>query len=295
MIDGRRPSRLSGEQLKWLAGVSPAQFAGLVEELGPVWEQARFEKLTAPERERARGFGAGRPFEMPFATRLFVTLVYLRWNVGYRGLGAMVGFSKDTVNRAVDECTKLLAEKGIRRPDGTRVGAVEELAEALAAVDHRALADGTFVPIPRPGGGWEAQKAQYSGHRKRHCNTTQVVTDINGDLLWIGEASPGPTHDLTGLLATPVPDMIVAGGGTLVADRGYRGITERVDGIQVLLPDGKLARGPGTYNTAHASLRVRVEHTIAKLKRRKILHGYRRHGQLTTTLRAIGALTTLPT
>jgi hypothetical protein len=50
MIDGRRPSRLSGEQLKWLAGVSPAQFAGLVEELGPVWEQARFEKLTAPER-----------------------------------------------------------------------------------------------------------------------------------------------------------------------------------------------------------------------------------------------------
>lgn len=293
MIDGRRPSRLSGAQLRWLAGVSVGQFGVLLAELGPLWELARVERLSG--RERVRALGAGRPVEMPFATRLFVTLVYLRWNVGYRGLGAMTGFSKDTVNRAVDECTKLLAGKGITRRDGSRVGSEEELAEALAAVNHQALVDGTFVPIPRPGRGWEAQKAQYSGHRKRHCNTTQIVTDLDGGLLWIGDAEPGPTHDLTGLLATPVPDLIAAGGGTLVADRGYRGLAEHVEGLDVLLPDGKLARGAGTYNTAHASLRVRVEHVIAALKRRKILHNYRRHGQLTTTLRAIGTLTTLPT
>jgi hypothetical protein len=293
MIAGERPSRLSEAQLRWLAGVSVAQFAELVVELGPVWETERAERLSG--RQRRRALGAGRRYDMPFATRLFVCLVYLRWNVGYRGLGAMVGFSKDTVNRAVDECTRLLAAKGITRPDGSRVGNEDELATALEAVDHRALADGTFVPIPRPGGGWAAQRAEYSGHRHRHCRTTQVVTDLDGWLLWVTADRPGPTHDLPALVDSGVPDLIATGGGTLVADRGYQGITKRVENLDVLLPNGTWGRGAGRYNTEHSRLRVRAEHAIAGLKRRKILHGFRRRAhQLTPTLRAVAALTTLP-
>lgn len=293
MIAGGRPSRLSEGQLRWLAGVSAAQFAELVAELGPVWEQERLAKLTA--RQRARAVGAGRRFEMPFATRLFVCLVYLRWNVSYRALGAMVGFSKDTVNRAVDECTRLLAAKGITRPDGSRVADEEGLAAALAGVGHRALADGTFVPIPRPGGGWAVQKEEFSGHRHRHCRTTQVVCDPDGHLLWVSEDRPGPTHDLTGLVDSGIPRLIADGDGTLVADRGYRGIGHRVDGLDVLVPDSRLARGAGSYNTAHARLRVKAEHAIRRLKRRRILHEFRRRPhQLTPTLRATATLATLP-
>jgi hypothetical protein len=194
---------LTEAQLRWLAGVSAGQFGELVAELGPEWERRRVEKLSA--RERSRAVGAGRRYDMPFATRLFVCLVYLRWNVGYRGLGAMVGFSKDTVNRAVDECTPLLAGRGITRPDGSRVHDEASLADALAAVDHRALADGTFVPIPRPGGGWAAQKEEYSGHRHRHCRTTQVVCDPAGHLLWVTDDRPGPTHDLPALVESGIP------------------------------------------------------------------------------------------
>ncbi|HEX5365268.1 MAG TPA: transposase family protein [Acidimicrobiales bacterium] len=293
MIAGDRPSRLSEAQLRWLAGVSAAQFAGLVVELGPMWEADRAERLTA--RKRSRALGAGRRYDMPFATRLFVCLVYLRWNVGYRGRGAMAGFSKDTVNRAVDECTRLLAAKGITRPDGSRVGNEDELAEALEAVDHRALADGTFVPIPRPGGGWAAQKAEYSGHRHRHCRSTQVVTDVDGWLLWVTDDQPGPTHDLAALVGSGIPERIAAGGGTLVADRGYQGIGNHVESLDVLLPNGAWGRGAGRYNTDLSRLRVRAEHAIAGLKRPKILHGFRRRAhQLTPTLRAVAALTTLP-
>lgn len=284
---------LSEPQLRWLAGVSPVQFAGLVAKLEPRWRDQRMQRLSA--RARLRAVGAGRRFEMPFATRLFVTLVYLRWNVGYRGLGAMLGFSKDTVNRAVEECTVLLAELGITRPDGSRVGDETELAAALAKIDHRAIADGTFVPTPRPGGGWEAQKRQYSGHRHRHCRTTQVITDLWGSLLWVGNAEPGPTHDLTGLLGTPVPGLVSAGGGTLLADRGYQGIAKHVTNLEALLPTRGGARGEGTYNSEHARVRVKVEHAIGAMKRRKILHGFRRRpATLNVTLKAIAALTTLP-
>lgn len=293
MIAGDRPSRLTEAQLRWLAGVSAGQFAGLVAELGPVWEAERADRLSA--RERARALGAGRRYDMPFATRLFVCLVYLRWNVGYRGLGAMVGFSKDTVNRAVDECTRLLAARGITRPDGSRVGDEAELGVALAQVDHQALADGTFVPIPRPGGGWAAQRAEYSGHRHRHCRTTQVITDLDGWLLWVTADRPGPTHDLPALVDSGIPDLIAKGDGTLVADRGYQGITKRVENLDVLLPNNAWGRGAGRDNTEHSRLRVRAEHAIASLKRRKILHGFRRRAhQLTPTLRAVAALTTLP-
>lgn len=293
MIAGGRPSRLSEAQLRWLAGVSASQFADLVAGLGPVWEADRAERLST--RKRRRALGAGRRYDMPFATRLFVCLVYLRWNVGYRGLGAMVGFSKDTVNRAVDECTRLLAAKGITRPDGSQVGDEGDLAVALAKVDHQALADGTFVPIPRPGGGWAAQKAEYSGHRHRHCRTTQVVTDLQGHLLWVTGDQPGPTHDLPALVGSGIPERIANSGGTLVADRGYQGIGNHVENLDVLLPNGAWGRGDGSYNTEHSRLRVRAEHAIASLKRRKILHGFRRRAlQLTPTLRAIAALTTLP-
>lgn len=293
MINGRRPSQFTSEQLRWLCGVSVGQFAALAAELGPVWEAERHEVLSA--RSRKRAVGAGRRHEMPFVTRLFVCLVYLRWNIGYRALGSMVGFSKDTVNRAVDECTKLLAAKGITRPDGSQVADLAQLEEALAAVGYRAMADGTFVPVPRPGGGWAAQKAKFSGHRRRHCHTTQVVTDLDGHLLWVTDDEPGPTHDLAGLVFSGVADMIRDGGGTLIADRGYQGIGDHVKGIDVLLPDSTLGRGAGTYNTAHASLRVRVEHRNSDLKRRKILNGFRRNlDRLSETLMAVACLATLP-
>lgn len=293
MINVARPSRFSEQQLLWLCGVSVEQFAELVAELGPLWEADRYAELSARQRQRA--VGAGRRHGLPFTSRLFVCLVYLRWDLSFRALGALVGFSKDTVHRAVNECTPLLAAKGITRPDGTTVTNIDSLADALAAVDHQVIADGTFVPIPRPGGGWAAQKSKFSGHRHRHCHTTQVICDTSGHLLWVTGDEPGPTHDQTALVTSKIPEMIRDGAGTLVADRAYRGIAGHVEGLEVLVPISGVPHGQSAYNKAHAVLRVQVEHRIRDLKRRKILHDFRRNpDRLTDTLRAIAALATLP-
>lgn len=184
-VSVRRPSLLTEAQLGQLTGLSAAQFAGLLAEVGPVWEADRQDRLTARKRERA--FGAGRPHGLPFAGRLLLVLMYLRWNVPYRMLAAVFGTNKDTINRAVAEMTPLLAKVGITAPDGVRVGdeaALTAQLKKLSDAQRGALIDGTFVPIPRPGkGGWDAQKAQYSTHRHRHVNTFGAITCDHGGLL----------------------------------------------------------------------------------------------------------------
>jgi hypothetical protein len=158
----KRASVISEGELRWLCGVSVAEFAELVARVGPEWENARRDRLTG--RVRARSLGAGRRHELQFASRLFLTLLHLRHNLPFRALGALVGMSKDTAQRSVREIVPLLAALGVTSADGATIASVEDLEQFFAERDlEGVLLDGTFVPTPRPGGGWEAQKAQIRG------------------------------------------------------------------------------------------------------------------------------------
>jgi len=306
----RRPSLLSDAQLRQLTGLSAAQFGRLVVEIGPVWEAEREARLTA-ERDgvpRRRAFGAGRHHELPFAGRLLLVLMYLRWNVPFRMLAVVFGTNKDTINRAVAQMTKLLAEHGITAPDGTRVGDEAGLQAQLAklsAEQRAALVDGTFVPIPRPGkGGWDAQKLQYSPHKHRHVNTFQAVTDDQGGLLWVGRACAGSTHDLTAIATSAAAGPLADSEVTVLADKAYIGIKAKLGLAGAFTPYRRRKPGSlpdvvvateGDFNTRLSRQRVHVEHAMRRMKTNKILHGYRRQlDTLSDTIAAVAALTTLP-
>lgn len=302
-----RPASLTGAQLRQLTGVSAEQFAGLLVEVGPAWEAARLARLTARRRQRA--FGAGRPHDLPFAGRLLLVLMYLRWNVPYRVLAAVFATNKDTINRAVAEMTPLLAAVGITASDGTRIGdeaALQAQLRQLSDTQRAAIVDGTFVPVPRPGkGGWEAQKQQYSPHKHRHVNTFQTVTDDRGGLLWVGAAEPGSTHDLTALARSAAAGPLAGSEVTVLADKAYIGVKAKLGLKEVFTPrrrrrdnddrDPELIDTEKWFNTELARQRVHVEHAIRRLKTNKILHGYRRRlHTLTDTVAAVAAVSTLP-
>lgn len=303
----RRPSLLTDSQMRELTGLSLRQFAGLLAAVGPEWEAAREARLSS--RTRRRGFGAGRKHDVPFAGRLLTTLVYLRWNVTFRMLAATFGSNKDTMHRAVAEITPLLAEHGITAPDGARVGdddTFDAQLRALSKSQRAALLDGSFVPIPRPGkGGWEAQKAQYSPHRHRHVNTFQAVTDDLGNLLWVGDACDGNTHDLTAIASSAAAGALADSEVTVLADKGYIGIKAKLGLAGAFTPYRRRRKNDqrpepvrdaeGEFNTELARQRIHVEHAIRRLKTNKILHGYRRRRHtLTDTIRACATLATLP-
>lgn len=303
----RRPSLLSERQVRELTGLSRAQFAVLLAEVGPMFAAEREARLV--DRKRVRAFGAGRPFAFPFAGRLLVTLVYLRWNVTYRFLAAIFDTDKDTVNRCVAQITPLLAKYGITASDGTRIGDETVLAaqfEELSQRQRAALIDGSFVPVPRPGkGGWEAQKAQYSPHRHRHVNTFQAISDDHGHLLYVGPACDGSTHDLTAIASCSAAGLLAESEVCVMADKAYIGIKAKLGLAKAFTPyrrrknDERNEQVRGTeeeFNTEVARQRVHVEHAIRRLKTNKILHGYRRNlDTLSDTIRACATLSTLAT
>lgn len=302
----RRPSLLSDRQVRELTGLSLKQFGDLLAELGPEWEADRVARLSS--KERRRDLGGGRRYQTVFAGRLFLTLVYLRWNVTYRMLAALVGVSKDTVNRAVAEITPLLAKRGITTPGGERAGdetGLRKELERLSATQRGALVDGSFVPIPRPSGSWEAQKRQYSGHRHRHCKTFQTITDDQGHLLWAGEVRDGSTHDLTALAESEAAGPLADSGVTVIGDKAYAGMKDRLGLAGAFTPKRRrkddqraeqIRKGEKEFNTEVARQRVHVEHGIRRLKIHRVLHGYRRRQPtLVDTLRACASLATMPT
>jgi hypothetical protein len=218
------------------------------------------------------------------------------------------GTNKDTINRAVGQMTRLLAAHGITAPDGTRIGdetALQAQLAKLSTAQRAALVDGTFVPIPRPGkGGWEAQKLQYSPHKHRHVNTFQAVTDDHGSLLWVGQACPGSTHDLTAIATSTAAGPLADSEVTVLADKAYIGIKAKLGLTGAFTPyrrrksaspPGPVVAIEGEFNTLLSRRRVHVEHAMRRLKTNKILHGYRRRlDTLTDTISAVAALTTLP-
>lgn len=177
---------------------------------------------------------------------------------------------------------------------------------SLSAEQRCALVDGSFVPVPRPSkGGWEAQKQQYSPYRHRHVNTFQALTDDLGNLLWVGDARDGATHDLTAIFESAAAGPLADSEVTVIADKAYVGIKAKLGLAHAFTPYRRRKDDPrpqtvrGTereFNTETARQRVHVEHAIRRLKTNKILHGYRRRRHtLTDTIRACATLATMPT
>lgn len=307
-MNPRRPSRLSPQLIRELTGLSPEQFARLVEELGPQWEASREQRIESRQEPRRRARGAGRP-SVPFAGRLFLALIRLRLNLTYRVIGTIFGVSKDTVQRSEREIVPLLAAHGITAPDGSRVRTAGDLTiqlYELADADRSAIIDGSFARVGRPKDSEEA-KQRWSFHRHCYAMNFQALTDDRGELLWIGGVGPGNTHDLTAIVESDAVLPLRLSRVRLFVDKGYIGIKKRTGLTKVVMPIRKRSKNAeplqdwvvaaGREHNANISrTRVRVENRFANMKRFQILRTWRGRNMdnFEPILSAVAALSTLP-
>jgi hypothetical protein len=287
-----RHARLSKHPrvFKAMTGLSPAEFDTLAEDLVPLLVAAVAARRERPRRDRAPG--AGHPFELDHRDQLLLTVVWLRHYPINEVLGYLFSASESTASRVIRRVLPVLEAAGrdtMRRPDPGRLRR-KKLADLLADTPELAGIVDTFEqPIERPKDRAGADTFS-SGKKKRHTLKVQVVVDEEtGHFIDVSESFPGPTGDMNVLKSSGVMDRWPPGIG-LLGDLASVGMDKLRPGVKAAAPRRK-PRGrprPGedvAYNKEFSRRRVKVEHSIGRLRRFKAVAEVDRHHQRDHTRR----------
>ncbi|MEU5560989.1 transposase family protein [Streptomyces globisporus] len=183
--------------------------------------------------------------------RALIAFVYLRRNDTLARIAWAFGISVGTAHAYVTAVTGLLAE---RAPG---------LLKTLRTHDPDfVLLDGTLAECDRVGDG----RADYSSKHKRHGVNVQVVTDSNGEILWLSPTLPGRTHDLTAARTHKVLRICERQGVPILADMAYISAGDGVTTAKHRPPGGELTTTEQTANRALSAARAPVERDMARLK-----------------------------
>lgn len=230
-----------------------------------------------------RGERGGSWYALTCFHQAVMTLVWLVKNTTYEQLAADFAVGVGTAHEYVNDTIDQLAAYA------------PTLAEAIAATgaQRRLLLDGTLIPAWRCATMGTTTNADplYSGKHHDHGMLVQALTGTGGELLFLGDARPGCTHDLTAARQDGIVDAVLEADIETIADSGYQGAGGTVR-TPVKRPKGKGHNGfEKRANAAHARLRVPVERGFAVLKRFHILDRLRiSPARVTTLLHAILAI-----
>ncbi len=116
----------------------------------------------------------------------------------------------------------------------------------------------------------EAQKEEYSGKKKCHTIKNLAITDPHGYVLFLSDSYEGKVHDKALWNDLNVESFELS----LLADLGFLGIDKTHP--EAILPykkpkNGQLTNFQKNINSFIASIRVKVEHAFAGIKRMKII------------------------
>ena len=144
-------------------------------------------------------------------------------------------------------------------------------------------ADGTHCPVRRPSEK-TVRRMTYPGKKERFTYNTNVYSNAGGAVIGMSRSSVGPTGDITLLREDPMPfgrwTESMRDGSTpeedrirVWVDRGHQGTGKDLPGATLMIPHRRsknhriLTAEQREHNHLVNSTRVRVEHSIGRLKR----------------------------
>lgn len=269
-----------------LTGLRTKEFQRLVQEVQEPWKQGRAKRLLT--RKRTNRPGQGRKFLLSTCEEeLFVFLVWARTYGTLLFLEILLGPDESTISRTVNMMAPLLADRlPIPPPTGRRrIRNMDELKAAFPDI-HEAITelivDGTEQRIQRPKDKRKNKKYR-SGKKKAHTVKTQVIVDAKTKrVLHVSKTVEGKRHDFR-LFKETVSPMATSGAVKLLADSGYQGIQEQRPHLMAQTSRRRFRGSPPftrkekKQNRAFASVRVRVEHALGRLKKFHALADIYRH------------------
>jgi len=267
-------------------GLPRRRLGKLISELAGPWTAQQESRLRERRggRERLRAEGAGPGRELPFADRVIVTLVVLRFQLPHAALALLYGVDRSTITRAVGEVRPLLAARGFAVPGerGLRLRTLADVFAYAASQGVHLRIDGTEVQVRRPAANRPGRRAFVSGKKKQNTMKPTAISDGQGRLLWLGAIRPGRMHDATALRTEGIEDLLrhypeVTAG----VDSGYQGLARDFP-AQITAPPRKPKAGAAPRQVIEreaarkqqSSRRICIEHAIAEPKQWRPLQRY---------------------
>ena len=240
------------------------------------------ERRGGRERLRAEGAGPGR--ELPFADRVIVTLVVLRFQLPHAAVALLYGVDRSTITRAVGEVRPLLAARGFAVPGerGLRLRTLADVFAYAASQGVHLRIDGTEVQVRRPAANRPGRRAFVSGKKKQNTIKPTAISDGQGRLLWLGAIRPGRMHDATALRTEGIEDLLRhCPDVTADVHSGYQGLARDFP-AQITAPPRKPKTGAApsqviereAVRKQQSSRRICIEHAIAEPKQWRTLQRY---------------------
>lgn len=265
-----------------MTGLRLNEFADLLDDMLPRLAGAEQKRLYRTERRRA--IGGGRHAELTTRDQILLTITWLRQYPTNEVLGFLFGISDSTLSRFLKRIVPLLEASGkdtMRMPDPGRKHR-KQLDELLKETPELAVIIDTFEQRVQRCKNRKDADAHFSGKKKQHTLKGQVAIDEqDGTVCDVADSVVGPTADLTLLKQSDLLSRLPEGVGA-IGDLAYVGIAElHPKGLGATprrKPRGK-DRPPEDvcFNRAFSRRRIKVEHTIGRMRRYQSLNQMDRH------------------
>lgn len=273
-----------------MTGLRLNEFADLLDDMLPRFASAEQERLRRATRHRAPG--GGRHADLAARDQILLAIIWLRQYPTNEVLGFLFGVSDSSASRILARVVPVLEAAGkdsMRLPDPGRKHR-KELDDLLKETPELAVIIDTFeqrVQRPRER---KTADGYYSGKKKQHTLKSQVaVNEQTGEICDVPDSVPGPTADITLLKQSELLSRLPEGVGG-IGDLAYVGIAEahpqHLGATPRRKPRGK-ERPPEDvcFNRAFAKRRIKVEHTIGRMRRYQSLSQSDRHHRRNHTAR----------
>lgn len=275
----KKPSRF----LRY-TGLSIAEFDKLTKKIEPLWEKRERIRLSRPNRKRA--IGAGGKYHLSLIEdKLLLLMIFYKLYLTDELLGELFNLNASNVCRLIQKMEPILSKKinlpEIKKEGTKKISTLDELLILYPDI-LEFIADATEQGIPRPKKDKKKRKIYYSGKKKKHTIKTQLFIERNnGKILDVSQSVPGSIHDYNLFKRSRIGERLPR-DIPFYLDKGYQGAKKDYPHLNLFIPQKsnrwhKISQKDKLFNKFLASIRVKVEHTICRCKKFKILSEIYRH------------------
>ena len=266
---------------KALTGMTAYEINGLL----PTFETLLITE--AKSKDRIRNIGGGRKGELPSSLhKLFFILFYFKCYPTFDFASFICSVHRSRPHDWVKNFMPIL-EKTLGRNLVLPTRKINNLKDFLTHFPEakELFADGTERRVQRPKKD-KNQKKLYSGKKKCHTRKNVIISTERKEIIYLSPTTNGTRHDFNITKTEQIPQSLPTNTPFYV-DTGFQGIKDLVKNPDMIfMPkkkprNGELTTDEKETNSIISSIRVKVEHAIAGLKRLNCLsHMYRnRKGQ----------------